>query len=428
MISRDDIAGVTLDNIEHLGSGLRHYRRSHLGGSLHLWKADVSEAYRHMPMHPLWQVKQIVSFQGNRFVDRRNVFGGRASQRIYHAFMSLVIWIAIVKILIFYIYIYVDDSFSFQRKEEMELYPPYRKLLPRNLCKLLRLWDRLGVPHEERKQIFGEELPIIGFDVDPNILRVRMSDQSRMDLIGSIQAFAIQGTRRSLRDFQRLAGHLNWALNVYPSLRPGLSALYAKTAGKLEQRALIWVNRDVVRELKWLERHLVTSDGVYIIRSVSWDFHHMSQATLAVYTDASASGMAFWFPSLNLGFQCNLPGSISSETIFFFEALAVTSAIIDAVRRMEPHGRLAIFTDNSNTVAMFNTLAALPPYNWMLMLAMDVVLGRSIDLRVFHVPGVHNTVADHLSRWKNDEARKASPGLVISSFQPPRNALGASKK
>ncbi|KAG2738748.1 DNA/RNA polymerase [Suillus brevipes Sb2] len=396
MISRDDIAGVTLDNIEHLGNGLRHFRRTHLGGNLQLWKADISEAYRHMPMHPLWQVKQIVTFDGNRFVDRRNVFGGRASQRIYHAFMSLVIWIAIVKILIYYIYIYVDDSFSFQRKEEMELYAPYHKVLPRNLCKLLRLWDRLGVPHEERKQIFGEELPIIGFDVDPNLLRVRMSDESRLDLISSIQSFAIHGTRRSLRDFQRLAGHLNWALNVYPLLRPGLSALYAKTAGKLEQRALIWVNRDVVRELNWLERHLATSDGVYFIRSVSWDFHHMSQATLTVYTDASA--------------------------------LAVTAAIVDAVGRMQPHGRLAVFTDNANTVAMFNTLAALPPYNWLLMLSMDVVLDGYIDLRVFHVPGVHNTVADHLSRWKNDEARLASPGLIISSFQPPRNALGAAKK
>ncbi|KAG2147613.1 hypothetical protein DEU56DRAFT_730826 [Suillus clintonianus] len=342
--------------------------------------------------------------------------------------MALVIWITIVKILIFYIYIYVDDSFSFQRKEEMEMYAPYRKLLPRNLCKLLRLWDRLGVLHEERKQIFREELPIIGFDVDPNILRVHMSDELCLDLISSIQAFAIQGTRHSLRDFQRLARHLNWALNVYPLLRPGLSALYAKTAGKLEQRALIWVNRDVVRELNWLMRHLLTSDGVYFIRSISWDFHHMSQATLSVYTNASASGLAFWYPAINHGFQCDLPGTLSSDTIYFFEALTVTAAIVDAVRRMHAHGRLAVFTDNANTVAMFNTLAALPPYNWLLMLAVDVILEGDIDLRVFHVPGVHNTVADHLSHWQNNEAREASPGLVISSFQPPRNTLGAMKK
>jgi hypothetical protein len=154
----------------------------------------------------------------------------------------------------------------------------------------------------------------------------------------------------------------------------------------------------------------------------------MSQATLSVYTDASGNGMSFWYPSLNHGFQAPLPGTISSDTIFFFEALAVTAAIIDAAGRMHPHERLAVFTDNMNTVAMFNTLAALPPYNWLLMLVVDVILDSQIDLRVFHVPGVHNEVADHLSRWKNDEAREVSPGLIISSFQPPRNTLGAVKK
>jgi hypothetical protein len=65
---------------------------------------------------------------------------------------------------------------------------------------------------------------------------------------------------------------------------------------------------------------------------------------------------------------------------------------------MQPHRRLAVFTDNANTVAMFNTLAALPPYNWLLMLSMDIVLDGYIDRRVFHVPGVHNTVTNHLSR------------------------------
>ena len=202
-----------------------------------------------MPMHPLWQIKQVVSFQGKCYVDRRNVFGGRASQWIYHAFMSLVIWITIFKLLIYFLYIYVDNSFSFEDKRELELYQPYKKLLPSNLIKLLRLWDAIGLPHEEKKQIFGLELPIIGFNVDPNLMRVRMSDESRLLLIKTILDFAQWGSRHALHDFQRLAGHLNWALNVYPLLRPGLSALYAKTAGKLESHMQLWVNSDVVCEL-----------------------------------------------------------------------------------------------------------------------------------------------------------------------------------
>ena len=60
MISRDDIAGVTLDNVQDLGNALRYLHQQDPNIDLILWKADVSEAYRHMPMHPLWQIKQAV--------------------------------------------------------------------------------------------------------------------------------------------------------------------------------------------------------------------------------------------------------------------------------------------------------------------------------------------------------------------------------
>ena len=425
MISREDIAGVTLDNVQDLGNGLRVFRRNRPHAQLNLWKADVSEAYRHMPMHPLWQIKQVVSFQNRRYIDRQNVFGGRASQRIFHAFMSLVIWIAIFKLSIYFLYIYVDDSFSFEDKRELEWYAPYKKQFPSKLVKLLRLWDAIGLPHEERKQIFGLELPIIGFDVDPNAMRVQMSDESRLLLIQSIIDFAQRGSRRALRDFQRLAGHLNWALNVYPMLRPGLSALYAKTAGKLHSRAQLWINRDVVRELLWIADHLRTSNGVFFLKSVSWSYRQLPPSTFRAYTDASGSGLAYWFPDLHLGFQAELPRSAPTGTIFYFEALAVTSAILDASRCIPPDGRLAVFSDNLNTVSMFNSLAALPPYNRLLLLAVDALLRAQIDFRVFFVPGEENFVADALSRGRNDDAIAESPGLHISSFLPPRDTLGA---
>lgn len=76
MIAKEDIAGVTLDNVQDLGDAIRDYRSSHPNDSLLIWKADVLEAYRHMPMHPLWQIKQVVSLEGERHVDRANVFGG----------------------------------------------------------------------------------------------------------------------------------------------------------------------------------------------------------------------------------------------------------------------------------------------------------------------------------------------------------------
>jgi hypothetical protein len=381
-------------------------------------------------MHPLWQIKQIVSFDGGRHVDRRNVFGGRASQRIFHAFMSLVIWIAVVKLLLSFLFIYVDDSFSFQWRHRLSWYNPYQKELPSDLARLLRLWDYIALPHEARKQVFGTELAVIGFDIHPNLMRIRMSDDSRANLIQTLREFAQHGTRRTLRDFQHVAGHLNWALNVYPMLRPGLCAVYRKMMGKLLQRALIWINRDIERELQWAVGHLIKSDGIFIVKSVSWDFHELPKTVLRVYCDASALALAYWFPVTNEGFQAHLnvfPGQ-SSESIFFKEALAVCAAIQSAVARISTGGHLAVFTDNLNTVQMFNSLASLPGLNWMLITIVDLLTEHDVDLRVFHVSGVDNTVADHLSRLRNYEASCCAPGITISSFQPPRNTLGAAKK
>ena len=117
-----------------------------------------------------------------------------------------------------------------------------------------------------------------------------MSDESRLQLITAVQDFALHGTRCPLRDSQRIAGHLNWALNMYPFLHPGLCALYTMTAGKLFQKALLWVNRDVERELGWVIDHLLHSDGIYFLRSVSWSHDDLSPSVLHVYCDASPFG------------------------------------------------------------------------------------------------------------------------------------------
>src|ERR1700731_1547101 len=51
-------------------------RRTDPTGKLIIYKTDVAEAYRLCPMHPLWQLKQIVSVDGTKHVDRCNNFGG----------------------------------------------------------------------------------------------------------------------------------------------------------------------------------------------------------------------------------------------------------------------------------------------------------------------------------------------------------------
>jgi hypothetical protein len=112
MIPRDKVA-VPLDNLHHLGSALRRVRASH-GNTVRLvvFKSDVSQAYRRLPMHPLWQIRQVLTIDNARHVDHCNNFGNRGAGGIWGTFMGLVTWIAIFVKLLTDLFAYVDDTFS----------------------------------------------------------------------------------------------------------------------------------------------------------------------------------------------------------------------------------------------------------------------------------------------------------------------------
>jgi len=193
-----------------------------------LFKSDVSQAYRRLPMHPLWQLHQIVTIDGKHHVDNNNNFGNRGAGCLWIVFFSLVLWVAVVIRLIPDLFSFVDDSFSWDFASHTTFYLPYRKFLPERQARLVLLFDELGVPHEEKKQVSGAPLTIIRFEVDLNALRITMPHEARQELINAVHVFANPKQCRSLKDFQRLAGWVNWALNVYPLLKPGLSSIYEK--------------------------------------------------------------------------------------------------------------------------------------------------------------------------------------------------------
>jgi hypothetical protein len=131
-------------------------------------------------------------------------------------------------------------------------------------------------------------------------MTITMPPVARSDLVTAIRAFAHAGQRRPLREFQRLAGWMNWALNAFPLLRPGLSMLYHKMSGKSHPHQLVWVSVMLCRELTWFADRVEMSDGVHLLDSRAWG---ESDADLVLYCDACPGGLAFWCPAMNSGFS-----------------------------------------------------------------------------------------------------------------------------
>ena len=427
MISREDVAGTRMDGIRSLGTALLRFREEH-GDDVELviYKSDISHAYRNIWVHPLWQIKQIVSVGTERYVDRCNCFGGRASYLIFLSFSSLLAWIAQEVKLIKNLRTYIDDNGSFARVGDLAYYPPYDSYYPSDQVKLLLLWDELNIPHAKKKQVYGPIIPYVGFDVDPNAMTISLSDDRRSELIAKVRNFSRIGKRHSLLEYQRLAGHINWSLPVWPLLRPCLSGIYAKIAGKTKSFAGIRVNRAVETELEWFVKHASSSSGVFLLRSVAWDPNVASYDLSVCYTDACLTGMAYYYPELALGYQYHIPEEDQGGTILLYEAATVTASVLHKLDCLRP--RLAVHTDSHNTVDIWNSLKAPQGYNDLLRAAIDSMLLNHLDVRVLHVQGRENLVADALSRGNNSYALYLVPNLTIHPFKPPRDLLGAAKK
>ena len=426
MIKREDIAGFPLDNMTHLGEMLLRAKSDFPDKSFVLFKSDIAEAYRLLPMHPLWQAKQINTIQGNRHVDRRNCFGGKSSGSIFISVNGLNTWIAKNEWEIPNLATYSDDSFGIEFADSFSLYEPYGQSLPTAQANLLTLWDHLGIPHKEKKQVHGTQLTIIGIEVDASSLTLTLPQKSRSDLLHQLKDFARipekGGVKYALKDFQRLAGWFNWALNVYPLLRPALSNVYAKMSHAKADKPLtkLYINNSIRSDLLWAVDHLSRLPGTRVLQSLDWD---PSTADAIAYCDASLDGLGFWFPGFNTGFYSRLPDDVPTDTIFYFEALSVLSAILHSTSLGVPINKLVIYSDNLNTVHMFNSLSALPSYNDILKTAVDHLLSdlaNPIQLRVIHIPGHLNIVADALSRGLLHIAVDNAPCIVIDNFLPPR--------
>ena len=167
--------------------------------------------------------------------------------------MSLIMWTLVFKWGLKHLKYYTDNIFSFSAAGNFAFYSPYNRWMPSEQVIILQLWDKINLPHEDTKQISGTIIPCIKFDVNPNHMTVTMIPAKWESLIEACQLF-VTPERRSLWDFQWLAGHINWALNVYPRMQPATSALYEKITRKSRTFASICINNDICRELTWFTK------------------------------------------------------------------------------------------------------------------------------------------------------------------------------
>ena len=307
--------------------------------------------------------------------------------------------------------------------------PPYHKFMPRNQVKLLELWDELNIPHKEKKQVFRLSLTVIGIKVDANALSMTMPANTLNELVTAVHEFINTNHQFTLCERQRLAGWINWSLSIFPLLWPSLNNFYAKINGKCAPNKYIRINNAVHANLLWAIQHLESSPSVCLIHHLQWE---ISSTDIIIYCDMCLDGIGFWLPDKCIGYYSPVP---KTQRMSRSSTLKLSASYQRYIMQLisyacPPSLHVLIYTDNDNTVAIFNTLRCLPQYNPILSDAATVSMASDIHLRVLHIPGDLNYVANVISHKKFSLAQQYVPGITIlvSSFQPHQLPLGAPKR
>ncbi|KAJ2971042.1 hypothetical protein NUW54_g12595 [Trametes sanguinea] len=96
---------------------------------------------------------------------------------------------------------------------------------------------------------------------------------------------------------------------------------------------------------------------------------------------SARGGLAFWVPNLARAFvaDCPQPPPGLEDNIFWFEALTVLAALEWVINYVEPlPTRLAIYTDNLNTVQIFDSFKATPSFDELLLRPAQHHRGRAL--------------------------------------------------
>ena len=167
-----------------------------------------------------------------------------------------------------------------------------------------------------------------------------------------------------------------------------------KIQGKSQAQASIYLNKQVLIDLRWVAETMQSTTGLFLFDAIEWS---PLDADLVIYCEASLTGLGFYCPSLNIAYYADISHIILTHMIFYYKYLSILSVLAWAHDLTHPPHRLMIYMDSMNTVKMFNSLKAQQGYNELLMLAVGLLIPSEISLCVFHIAGTENAIADALS-------------------------------
>lgn len=241
-------------------------------------------------------------------------------------------------------------------------------------------------------------------------MTISLSDKKRLSLANELLKFSKQ-LSHPLVAWSQMTGWANWGLNCFPLGRWALQSSWDK-AGKTIRNAQVPSNSSTREDLDWLGKIRISWDGRQLLDSFFWK---IDDADFTMFCNECPSGLGMWIPKTAEASTFSIPPP--SRDIYWAELAAVVSCI--KLGSLRTGKTIVVFTDSENVVNLFSSHRAISTVRLMFMFAIDLMLEYNLDVKVKHIPGEQNVIADCLSRDNLTIAKAKVPALEISPLPFP---------
>ena len=376
-----------------------------LGKGCFLAKTDIESAFRLIPLKPSDYELFGMVWNNHYYYDKVLPFGLRSAPFIFNLLSDAVEWILRNKCSISFVCHILDDFLIIEPPSSSS---PYSQACQRSLSSMQLTFRNLGIPMAPHKtQGPCTTLEFMGIILDTSKMEARLPSDKVERIRTSLACF--QGKKScTLKELQSLIGTLNFACKVVPPGRPFLQRMIELTRNVSQPHHHIKLSSGFFKDLTMWQIFISNWNGANFFLPTLW----VDSDSLLLHTDASGSlgfGGIFgskWFQgSWQTNQQLGQPGiSIAWQELF---ALVVACHLWGEAFSNQ---RIIFYCDNESVVNIVNSKRSRIPRVMDLVRHLTLLtLKYNFYLKVRHIEGKRNEIADSISRFQMARFRQLAP-------------------
>jgi len=347
-----------------------------------IWKVDLKDAFRHVPVATRDTLLLTFSMDGVHYADCALNFGGASSPFLFNLFAEGLHWI--LNYFGLPVHHYLDDFFGMCPRSDA----------PAILRFVTATCSFLGLSVSQSKTTYGSCISVLGFTVHLPSKVAWLPPRKIARLQGSIKS-ALGSRRLSLTQAETLAGLLSDAVRVCRVGRAFSRAIFDWISEhRGPKRASRTLPRDLLGDLRWWNKILRDWSGASLL--------HVPTGTCHIWSDATGAGRlgAHLGPASNPvdSFATDAPAEYLSAGILTLEALAVLEALAHWGPQHVNHVVLLTVDNMALAFALVSGRVAHRPTQQVLRAIFSIVFRYNLSISVSWVPSHENVLADAISR------------------------------